>query len=147
MDLLVFVYSHTKIIHQIHVVLLIQTLSEKQNTLKTIFCENLHKIFWQLSEMLGKFFRKIEIVRKRWKMFLISIPVDHFFDKFSENFRYIPRIFWKLIKKKEIFRFIFTVAYNKLFINLVCFPYCKILRPRSLRTDPASSVRTPWPRY
>ena len=50
-----------------------------------------------------------------------------------------PRIFGSCSAK-------LAVAYNKLFINRVCFSYCKILRPPPLRTDLACSARTtsPW---
>ena len=61
-DLLVFVYSHEKTGQQVQVLLLIWTLwkhsMKSMNTLKTIFCENLHenvpKIFWNAQKIFGK---------------------------------------------------------------------------------------------
>ena len=63
------------------------------------------------------------------------ITEKHF--KFWESSRKISRIFRRFS--------VLIVVYNKLFTYRVFFSYCKILRPRSFRTDLASSVRTTKP--
>ena len=110
MDLLVFVYFHTRTSCQFHIPLLIQmlgkTLSESENTPKQYLVKTCIEMFPNLSEMLRQIFGKVENCQKTVKTcFKSNSWKTHIFSKGDVALR----------------NFQLRWADNKCLSNLVCF--------------------------